>query len=255
MFCGGEIPQSARFCGGCGKPVGFWSRIRAGLRTAIEIISFISTAVAIVFLLFSTQQTGEQLRIQREAYENERLSSKLQDSATRQQLDLLINQLEETKTANALQKRAIEVDSQKMAAEKKRVLEERRPRLVVERVDCTWDSVAAKYTAHLNLTNYGEATATRSVLYVSISWYGSDSSWNDTIRLGDVLRDLPRVLPVVLPGDAQHQQSLIGTKVSYSWKEYELPFQEEKYFHVGSDNNTHKRSCKSISAEEFLRLR
>ena len=102
---------TTRFCMVCGRPNALRDRILSGIKNWAEVISFLATAIALIFLIRSTNLTNEQVNMQRISFEDERGRSIIQDSLSQKSLDLLSIQVEELKKDVELKQRVFTADS------------------------------------------------------------------------------------------------------------------------------------------------
>ena len=246
IFCGGPIFAEVRFCQHCGRPVSLRDQFFAGFRTFCEISSFMATAFAIIFLVLSTSFTRDQLKLQREVFEREQQQSNLQDSINRTHLELLAGQLEETRKASGLQEQAFRADSQK-------IREERRPILEIQKIDLKKDSLGNSFV--INLRNYGLGVASECMLITTIREFDSQRDvFRDTTLIDNIIKDLPRSIIMPMMGIWPQIDYMIRTEAKYTWTNYNLQYNTDKYFKFSYRSEASKCTCYSLSKDEAYNM-
>jgi len=241
IYCGSQIEKDVRFCLHCGRPISVRDRYISGIRTFFEIASFIATAVAIILLALSTNYTREQLKMQKDAIDDEKRRSGLQDSLSRAHLELLSNQLEETRRTFELQERAINADSQK-------IREERRPFLEVSRINCNNGSIGD--TLYLNLQNFGKGLASACSLHVIIRNINSgEIELDDAISQDNISSNFQKMLILPIQLNSLPKSYIIRTQLKYSWTDYNLKYASEKYFSLTCKADGSNCVCYAITSE------
>lgn len=239
--CQSIIEDSATMCRYCQLPTKGWKKKIAPVRTILELLAFLTSAIAIVFLLNTSFQTNESLHAQHEAIQVQAEALRRTDSS----LALINVQLQLNREANALQQALYEVSLKSREDAEIKMREELRPR--VDLIDPTCDLRDSAIALILNIKNSGKSTASDVVLELDaktedLQILGSRVQWEFSV----IFPNKKKVIPIRYSTEGKY----IRANLLWNWKETRISDTLLKYMAWSVSPDDSSCTCKFMSDDQ-----